>query len=186
MVTFATFATVGTLFGMVGMYKFRSDLKFKIMLKLVFKQRIIKPIRECLRELPHKCCWCCVKEKKKVTTLEDTDDDFYKSSNRYVTVYLSIVDFTENLQFHRVNPEFMNIARQRYGVIAKKNYKITVDPETDQVVANIPHIGMRVADMKRERDKRLIGKFGNKERKQKLEQHNELVKKWQEEAEIRA
>ena len=40
--------------------------------------------------------------------------------------------------------------------------------------------------MKRERDKRLIGKRGNADRKAKLEAHNELVKKWQEEAEVRA
>ena len=80
--TFATFATVGTLTGMIIMYKFRSDLKFKIMIKLVFKQRIMKPMKDCLKELPHRCCWCCVGQGKKVTTLEDTDDDFYKSSNR--------------------------------------------------------------------------------------------------------
>ena len=81
-----------SLLGMIAVLKFRSDLRFKIVIKLVIKVRIIRPI---LREIRYhheaimKCVVCCCPKR------------CYKKKIKSRVLFLQLTDFGENRLFQK-------------------------------------------------------------------------------------
>ena len=84
-------AGVGGFLAMILILKFKSDLKFKITLKLVFKVRIARPAAAEIalhKAAIKKCCTCCCPKR------------FFIIKTRQETVYVRVVNHVHTKKVH--------------------------------------------------------------------------------------